>query len=208
MGCISGKDPTCRCRRHKRHGFDPWIRKIPWRRTRQPTPVFLPGKSHGQRSLVGYSPRGHKELDMGESLSTHTNVKSAATGKLKRKGGAKLVLMYRLEIQIQTLGPAAGPSRTGRQPGLIPQLLQSAAQEPASALPPRLPQLHSDCLSCTGRCWGWDVYTVQGRALSSRSLPFRPAALPHGTRPLLSRRQLFFPPRWRPKERGLLAATC
>ena len=37
-----------------RHGFDLWVRKIPWRRAWQPTPVFLPGESHGQRSLVGY----------------------------------------------------------------------------------------------------------------------------------------------------------
>ena len=43
--------------------FDPWVGKIPWRRKWQPTLVFLPGKSHGQRSLGGYSPRGHKELD-------------------------------------------------------------------------------------------------------------------------------------------------
>ena len=43
-----------------RCGFDPWVRKIPWRRAWQPTPVFLPGESHGQRSLVGYSPRDHK----------------------------------------------------------------------------------------------------------------------------------------------------
>ena len=48
----------------KRHGFDPWVGKIPWRRTWQPTPVFLPGKSHGRRSLVGYSPCGHKESDL------------------------------------------------------------------------------------------------------------------------------------------------
>ena len=40
----------------RRCGFDPWIREIPWRRAWQPTPVFLPGESHGQRSLVGYSP--------------------------------------------------------------------------------------------------------------------------------------------------------
>ena len=44
--------------------FDPWVRKTPWRRKWQPTPVFLPGKSHGQRSLEGYSAWGHKELDM------------------------------------------------------------------------------------------------------------------------------------------------
>ena len=42
--------------RRKRPGFDPWVRKIPWRRAWQPTPAFLPGESHGQRSLVGYSP--------------------------------------------------------------------------------------------------------------------------------------------------------
>ena len=42
---------------------DPWVGKIPWRRKWQPTPVFLPGKSHGQRSLAGYSPRGGKESD-------------------------------------------------------------------------------------------------------------------------------------------------
>ena len=49
-------------------GWDPWIGKIPWRRKRQPTPVFLPGKFHGQRSLVGYSPWGRKELGMTEQL--------------------------------------------------------------------------------------------------------------------------------------------
>ena len=47
-----------------RHRFDPWVWKIPWRRKWQPTPVLLPGKSHGQRSLVGYSPWGRKESDM------------------------------------------------------------------------------------------------------------------------------------------------
>ena len=50
-------------------GFDPWVRKIPWKRAWQPTLVFLSGKSHGQRSLVGYSPQGHKESDMTERLT-------------------------------------------------------------------------------------------------------------------------------------------
>ena len=57
---------ACQRRRHRRHRFDPWVRKIPWRRRWQPAPVFLPGGSHGQRSLVGYSPGGHKELDRTE----------------------------------------------------------------------------------------------------------------------------------------------
>ena len=50
--------------------MDPWVRKIPWRRKWQPTPVFLLGKSHGERSLAGYSPRGRKESYMTEKPST------------------------------------------------------------------------------------------------------------------------------------------
>ena len=49
-------------------GVNPWVGKISWKRKWQPTPVFLPGKSHGWRNLVGYSPRGHKESDMTEQL--------------------------------------------------------------------------------------------------------------------------------------------
>ena len=47
----NGKEPTCQCKRHKRLMIDPWVGKILWRRAWQPTPVFLPGESHGQRSL-------------------------------------------------------------------------------------------------------------------------------------------------------------
>ena len=63
----SGKEPACQCRRHKRHGFDTWVRKILRKRKWQPSPVFLPGKSHGQRSLAGYSKLGCKELDTTEA---------------------------------------------------------------------------------------------------------------------------------------------
>ena len=56
---LSGKESTCQCRRH---GFDPWVGKFPWRRKWQPAPIFLPGKSHGQRSLAGYSLWGHKRV--------------------------------------------------------------------------------------------------------------------------------------------------
>ena len=52
------------CRRHRRHGLHPWIGKIPWRRKWESTPVFLPGESHGQRSLVGYSSKGLKKSDV------------------------------------------------------------------------------------------------------------------------------------------------
>ena len=56
---LSGKEFACQCRRP---GLNPWIWKIPWRRKWQLTPVFLPGKFHGQRSLVGYSPWGSKRV--------------------------------------------------------------------------------------------------------------------------------------------------
>ena len=56
-----GKESACQCRRHKRGSLDTWIGKIPWRRKWQSVPVFLPGKSHGQRSLAGYSSWGCKE---------------------------------------------------------------------------------------------------------------------------------------------------
>ena len=54
------------------HRLDPWVRKIPWRRKWQPTPVSLSGKSHGQRSMAGYSPCGRRELETTERLSTHS----------------------------------------------------------------------------------------------------------------------------------------
>ena len=53
-GGASGKEPACQCRRCNRLGFEPWVRKVPWRRAWQRTPVFLLGESHGQRSLEGY----------------------------------------------------------------------------------------------------------------------------------------------------------
>ena len=70
---VSSKDPTWRCRRHGRCGFDPWVRKIPWRTKCQPTPVLLLAESHGQRSLASYSPSSHKKSDTNEATShTHT----------------------------------------------------------------------------------------------------------------------------------------
>ena len=66
----SSKEPTCQCRR--RLELNPWVGKIPWRRAWQPTPVYLPGESHGQRSLEGYSPWGHKESDISSEIAcTH-----------------------------------------------------------------------------------------------------------------------------------------
>ena len=81
----SGKEFTCQCRRHRRRRcvFNPWVGKI-WRRKWQPTSIFLPGKSHGQRSLVGYSPRDRKESDTAEHahMCTHTQEKLSVPAHL------------------------------------------------------------------------------------------------------------------------------
>ena len=76
MGFPGGSDseePICQ---HRSHGFNPWVGKIPWSRKRQPTLVFLPAESHGQRSLAGYSPQSHKESDMTEQLNTRYSIHS------------------------------------------------------------------------------------------------------------------------------------
>ena len=93
LSCVQARDPLTKvgtdywdlpgdhhpqCRKHR---FNLWVRKIPWRRAWQPTPVFLPRKSHGQRSLASYSPRGIKEPDMTERLSMR-----ASTGWLDLTG--------------------------------------------------------------------------------------------------------------------------
>ena len=66
LGGSDGKESACTAGKPR---FDPWVGKIPWRRAWQPTPVFLPGEFQGQRSLVGYSPWGHEELDTSEQLT-------------------------------------------------------------------------------------------------------------------------------------------
>ena len=68
-GGANGEESACQCRRH---GFDPWVGKIPERKKWQPTPVFLPGEFHGQRSLVSHRPWGCKESEATEH--THTQM--------------------------------------------------------------------------------------------------------------------------------------
>ena len=70
------------CLRCRRPGFNPWVRKIPWRRKWQPTPLFLPGKTYGWRSLAGYSPWGRKELEVTEWLHL--------TSYVNKEGGKKV----------------------------------------------------------------------------------------------------------------------
>ena len=69
MGFPGGSDCKRICLQCRRPELEPWVRKIPWRKAWLPTLVFLPGEFHGQRSLVGYSLWGLKELDTTEQLN-------------------------------------------------------------------------------------------------------------------------------------------
>ena len=74
----------------RRSGFDPWVRKIPWRRERLSTPVLVPGVVRGQKSLAGYIPWGHKESDMTEQLKQ--GLRWGGNGELWFNGNIVLVL--------------------------------------------------------------------------------------------------------------------
>ena len=80
---LSGKEFTCQCKRCRSLRFNPWVGKIPWRKKWQPTPVFLPGESHGQRSLVDCIPSDRQELTQISrrcSLSFMVNMKNNPSG--------------------------------------------------------------------------------------------------------------------------------
>ena len=86
-GGTSGKELSCQWR----CGFDPWVGKIPWRRAWQPTPVFLPGESHGQRTLAGYSLWDHEESTQLKWLSTLVCMPTAFSVFFPIKGNNRIL---------------------------------------------------------------------------------------------------------------------
>ena len=97
-GGASGKESSCQCRSHKRRGFNPQVRKIPWRRVRPPTPVFLPRESHGQRSLVGYGHRVAKSWTLLTACThahTHTHTHNIISTFQMRKLSSREIIDQR-----------------------------------------------------------------------------------------------------------------
>ena len=108
----SGKESACQCRRCKTREFNPWVGQIPWSRKWQPTPVCLPGKSHAQRSLHGYSPQGCKESDMSENTHTHTHITQMVKQGVLFLGQliiTTLSCFYRTQLRLQALFLASLP---------------------------------------------------------------------------------------------------
>ena len=95
-GGLGRKESTCNA------GFNSWVRKIPWRKKWQPTPVFLPGKSHGQRSLVGYSPWDRKELD---NWAANSNDPSSRHNEWLAEETGQLLRGMCVTLQIRALSP-------------------------------------------------------------------------------------------------------
>ena len=108
--CFPGNSAARICLQFKRTRFDPWVRKVPWRREQQLTPVFLPAEFHGQRSLVDHSPWGCKELDTTEQV-THNGYLQVQSmdlwtqqGKERVGGTDKVALTYTLSWAKQREG--------------------------------------------------------------------------------------------------------
>ena len=120
----SGKESACQCRRCRRHWFDPWVRKILWRRKWQPTPVFLPGEFHGQRSMAGYSLWGSQTVGHDWActpLSIHTGMKKPTVAS---KGTSMWACTFILSWMPSTnCGLFLSSRGSGHIPGLVPQLL-------------------------------------------------------------------------------------
>ena len=105
-------------------GFDSWVGKIPWRRERLPPPVFLPGESHGQRSLAGCRSWGHTELDMTEQLSRHAHLFLSPESR-----GRVLTALMALHAQSSLLQPCP-PTPLGSGVVLCPLCLLVTPQSP------------------------------------------------------------------------------
>ena len=100
----TSKESVCQCRRCKSRTFNSWVGKIPWSRKSPPDPIFLPGKSHGQRSLVGYSPWGGKESDL---VTKHTH--NFSISMLKGLLPGQLFCFQTSSQQIPHITLTAGP---------------------------------------------------------------------------------------------------
>ena len=133
---MTSKELTCQCRRHKGRGFNPWVRKFPWRRAWQSTPVFLPGKSHGQKSLLATVHGVEKSWTQLKGLSMHACIEVKIDAKYQ-------------EEWLASAGPGIFPNRIHFSPSphrkacccSVAQLCPSLC-DPMDCSMPGFPALH------------------------------------------------------------------
>ena len=133
--------------------LDPWSQKMPWRRRWPPTPLFLPGKSHGQRSLVGYSPWGHRESDTTEHAGTDRKAPQSTVLPPKPcdvDDGRKPEPKTGNCIRIHTVAPGKNASPCSRQGDGCERLLKNMPHVSPSAPEQGRSLQRDDCLPCSG----------------------------------------------------------
>ena len=176
-----GSDGKSICLQRGRPGFDRWVWKILWRRKWQPTPVFLPGKSHGQRSLAGCSPRGRRELDTTERLHLRAmrNISSVLSSVLSSLDWKTCILMI-LSIDLLLLSAHPNPKPPSVLlpailfgTGLVPWLLMRKPCGDLLLLGPtsvwRVLLIHQESTTFSTQSLGWAVHSTH-RAKESPSL--------------------------------------
>ena len=102
-GGASGKEPTCQCKRHKRHGFDPWVGKIPWRWAWQPTPVFLPGESPWTEEPARLQPIELQRVGHNCSDLTQHSIRFIAKLRLQRKLRYRELSLNHLPLHVHSV---------------------------------------------------------------------------------------------------------
>ena len=107
---LTGKESACQCRRHR---FSPWVRKMPWKRKWQPSAAFLPGKSHGQRGLADYGPRGHKRVS--HNLATKQHQRREQDGRGAGGGGVHLSPWIPQEYTFRHRSACRIPAESGQE---------------------------------------------------------------------------------------------
>ena len=203
-GGTTSKASTYQCKRCKRHRFSPWAGKIPWRRAQQPTPVFFPRESHGQRSLVGCSPRGRKESDTPERRTLHCSHFSSFWRSLEflplpqtlvhLRSCILVVLRHHVRVMsLQSCPTLCNPMPCG-PPGFsvrgilqarseLPCLPQGDLPDPGIKPKPLVSPMSADRFLTTSTTWG---ATLSHPAQFSRSVvsnSLRPQGLQHIRRP-------------------------
>ena len=168
------------CLQCRRPRFDPWVGKVPWGRKWQPTPAFLPGESHGQRRLLGDSPRGHKELDTTELMFTfHTK-----NWRQKGKGTADEMLRWHHQLDgqesEQTPGGADGQGSLvrcspwgRRESGVADSAAEQQQQHTAQCSPStRLPTVWWITLATISRCMSVGEFNMWNVSMITNGVDF------------------------------------